>query len=328
MGLFNLFKDNSNTNTKGQLSNEERCGKAWLQIAKGRYRDEGLATMKQLGEEGFDEGYLAYAMFEQNEYVRKDYLKKAADAGNAEAMWQYANYLPHTYAADLGDPDDKAWLSLVTNAANGGCVDAMNELGNIYHRQGDYPRSMYWYAMAFYYGHPDGQISMRGISREWQNAGMPTGYEDGPDFNDDKYECAMIFLEMYASIPFDRSKLDSYFEMISRGTPLGAYFAIGFLENQGMEKTAFDAYDKFLTAKDPHGLKLYADVLLTGKGTGVNKQEAFKMCEKAANAGDRESMYITGLFQGVTNKNLGGYWLGKAYARGYDKAEDKLLQMV
>ena len=339
MKFFDYFKSNANDNTdvisdleKGErdMSDEERCGLAWLQIAGQKQMDKGLAAMRELGDEGFNEGYLALAMFMENPNGRKALLKKAADAGNAEAMWQYACTLQHSYAADTGDAKDKEWLSYCTKSAESGCADAMNELGNVFHRQKNYAESMYWYAMANYHGHDDaGRMSMPGIAKEWKAAGMPRNHIKGTTlFDDARFDCAMTFLELYAEVAVSHN-VDDIFRLALDGTPIAGYLAGDIYESQGLLEMAYKSFNAIAFENDPHGMKCCADMLMTGRGTQQRPDDAFRLYEKAANAGDLESMFVMGEYcRNKGENNKAAYWYGKAYARGYEPAETRLLQMA
>ena len=96
-----------------------------------------------------------------------------------------------------------------------------------------------------------------------------------------------------------------------------------------MLEMAYKTYNAIAFDNDPHGLKCYADMLMTGRGTNQRPTEAFKVYEKAAVAGDRESMFTMGeYYRNNGNINLSAYWYGKAYARGYEPAEARILQIA
>ncbi len=315
--------------SESELSNEERCGRAWIQIAGQKEKDKGLAEMRKLGDEGFDEGYLALAMFTENQNGRMALLKKAADTGNTEAKWQYTGFIQHSYAADSGDDKDREWLKYCIDAAEGGCADAMNELGNIFYRQKNYAESMYWYAMANYYGHKNGPVSVTGIAKEWRTVGMPRKYVKGtPGFDNARFICAITCLEIYAGAALTHN-VNELFKLALDGTPLAAYIAGDIYERKDMLEMAYKSYNAISFEHDPHGMKCYADMLLTGRGTDRRPEDAFKVYAKAAEAGDRESMFTMGeYYRNNSNKYLSAYWYGKAYARGYEPAETRLLQLV
>ena len=99
------------------------------------------------------------------------------------------------------DEKDNKWLNYCVIAAENDCVEAMNELGNVFHRQKNYPESMYWYAMAYANGKENGQTSMEGIAKEWKLAGAPRDYIKGTDrFDESRYKCAIWYLELYAGL--------------------------------------------------------------------------------------------------------------------------------
>lgn len=193
MGVFDFLKKD---NTEG-LSDREKYGYAWLQIAGQRNAVKGLKTMQALSDQGFIEGSIALAMFTENPSVRKALYKKAANLNHPEGLWGYAGCLEHSYIPDPDDPDDAEWEEYCLKAAQNGSVDAMNELGNVFSRRGQYPQSMYWYAMANANDFPNGQVSLRGLAREWYANGMPYEYEETDGFTEAKYKCALF----YRSLP-------------------------------------------------------------------------------------------------------------------------------
>jgi len=164
MGLFDFMKKDTET-----LSKEERYGKAWLMIVGQTKKAQGLQIMKELDQEGYSEATVVLSMFSDDNAQRKALVKKAADAGNVEGMWEYCGFLPHSYCPDPVDEDDARWEELCLAAAEGGSVDAMNEMGNVFNRRDSYAESMYWYAMA----NAHGQMSLEGIARKWEMNDAP-----------------------------------------------------------------------------------------------------------------------------------------------------------
>ena len=99
--------------------------------------------------------------------------------------------------------------------------------------------------------------------------------------------------------------------------------------HSGNLNMAFQAYKAIASEFDPHGLKCYADMLVTGRGTERNIKEAFEQYEEAAECGDIESMFTMGeYYRNEGKRNIAAYWYGKAYARGYAPAETRLIQMA
>ena len=321
--------DRSETEEEDILSQEELYGRAWLQIANKDHKEEGLASMRELDTELYDEASIALAMFTDDQDERRKLLDKAATMGNAEAMWQYLYYLPHSFATDADDEQDKTWLEYCVTAAENNSIDAMNELGNVFHRQKNYAESMYWYAMANANGKDNGQISMKGIAKEWSLAGSPRDHVKGTDmFDEARFKCALMYLELYSGLK-PTSNAKEIFELALDGTAIAGYLAGDIFESSGNLNMAFQAYKAIAFEYDPHGLKCYADMLLTGRGTEKNEEAAFMQYEEAAKLGDRESMFIMGeSLRAKGEVDLAAYWYGKAYARGYDPAEARLIQLA
>ena len=321
--------DRSTTEEKEQLSDTEMCGKAWLMIASQDHREDGLAAMRELDDDLFDEGSLALAMFTTDLEERKKLLEKAATMGNAEAMWQYSAYLPHTFAANSGSKQDETWLEYCVTAAENNNIEAMNELGNVFHRQKNYAESMYWYAMANSNGKENGQTSMEGIAKEWKLAGAPRDHVKGTSrFDEARFRCAVTYLEIYAGLT-PAISVKELFELALSGIAIAGYLAGDIYESSGNLEMAFQAYKAIAFEFDPHGIKCYADMLFTGRGIEKDIKEAFEQYEEAAECGDIESMFIMGeYYRNEGKKNLAAYWYGKAYARGYEPAETRLIQMA
>ena len=312
--------------TTKPLSNEERYGQAWLQIV-GNNRVQGLQKMKELSDAGFVEGSIALAMFTQNPEARKALYKKAADAGNSEGLWGYAGFLPHSFYSDPDDEDDALWERYCIEAAERGSVDAMNEMGNVFHRRENYAESMYWYAMANAHDHRDGQISMVGIAREWNDNGCPDEFENcSKRFDEARYKCAMSYLEMNSdqeiSIP-----PEEIVRMVFAGVPIAAYLAGDVFEGLGNYEMAYKMYNAISFENDPHGLRCLADMLFTGRGVEKDVESAIRMYTLAAEKGERVAMFIVGEFTKNTNKNLAAYWYGVSHSRGYEGSLQRLIQL-
>lgn len=323
MGLFDIFKKN----TSAELSDREKYGQAWLQIVGQKNRTKGLQTMRELSDKGFVEGSIALAMFTENTQDRKALYKKAADQNHPEGLWGYSGFLEHSYVPDPEDPDDAKWEAYCLKAAQHGSVDAMNELGNIFNRRGQYPQSMYWYAMANANDFPNGQMSLNGIARKWYNDGMPYEYEETEGFTEAKYKCAMFYLEMWADQEIT-TPIDEYIRLNLAGEPLAAYLTGDLFESAGNMEMAYRMYNAISHENDAHGLKCYADMLFTGRGVEKDVQGALRMYQLSAEQGDRAAMFVVGEFTRNQNANLAAYWYGVAHTRGYQNALQRLIQLA
>ena len=78
-----------------EISREEKYGQAWLYMASGRQSD-GIRLFEELDAAGYDEGSIALAMYTYDQTERERLVKKAADAGNYEGLWEYCGFLQHS----------------------------------------------------------------------------------------------------------------------------------------------------------------------------------------------------------------------------------------
>ena len=283
--------------------------------------------MKELSDKGFIEGTIALAMFTKNASEREALYKKAADQNHPEGLWGYSGFMEHSYIPDPDDPDDAEWETYCLKAAQNGCVDAMNELGNIFNRRGQYPQSMYWYAMANANDFPNCQKSLNGIARKWYNDDMPYDYEETEGFTEAKYKCAMFYLEMWAGQEIT-TPIDEYIKLNLAGEPLAAYLTGDVFESAGNMEMAYRMYNAIAHENDAHGLKCYADMLFAGRGVEKDRQGALRMYQMAAEKGDRAAMLVVGEFTRKQNANLAAYWYGVAHTRGYQNALQRLIQLA
>lgn len=329
MGFFGFGKKKTE-----QLPNDKaKYGKAWLLITGQREKELGLKMMKDLDASGFIEATIALSMFEEDMNEKKRLLKKAADAGNPEGLWQYSCFLPHSYCPNPDDPADALWEKYCTDAAERGSVDAMNELGNIFHRRKNYAESMYWYAMANANDQKDAQMSMFGITKEWKEAGCPREFVPGSaKFDKDRHFCAISSLEIYSNPGSDNSIVarssDLVYLLMAKHVPLAGYIITDFFESHKSDEMACQAYRVLADMQDPHGLKCYADMLFSGKGISPDVSSAIAMYAKAARLGERSAMFITAEFIKKKDKNLAAYWYGVSHTRGYGLSLQRLIQLA
>ncbi len=323
MGIFDFLRRKDITG----LSDREKCGYAWLQIVGQKNRARGLQIMRELSADGFIEGSIALAMFTENLQERKSLYKKAAGQNHPEGLWGYSGFLQHSFIPDPKNPSDVEWEKYCLKAAQNGCVDAMNELGNIFNRRNQYPQSMYWYAMANANDFPNGQISLNGIAQKWLSAGMPYEYEETEGFDKAKYKCALFYLEMWADQEISTS-IEEYVSLNLAGEPLAAYLTGDMFESAGNIEMAYRMYNAIAHENDAHGLKCYADMLFTGRGVQKDMQGALRMYQLSAERGDRAAMFVVGEFTKNQNENLAAFWYGVAYSRGYQPALQRLIQLT
>ena len=329
MGIFDIFKKKKETiddNTNNTQSNEEKYGEAWLLIVGQSEKERGIKMMRELDEIGFTEATIALSMFAEDSVERNTLIKKAADAGNTEGLWQYCCSLFHAYVPNFDNPADAYWLKNCLKAAEMGCADAMMELGNVFHRKGNYPESMYWYAMSNAYDHPSGQYSMECLAKEWVTKMCPRVFNKSANFNETRYKCAISYLELNSEINLSTSPED-FIKLVLDGEPIAAYFAGDLFESLGNEKTAFEMYSVLAKKGDAHALRCCVDMMFTGRGTTKNVMGAIQNYKKAAEAGDRTAMFVTAEFLKSNNKNMAAYWYGVSHSRGYSYSLDRLVQL-
>ncbi len=339
MSFFDKFKKKneptpSTQSTKAQndnlpqMSNEEKYGKAWLLIVGQKQKTQGLQMMRELDNVGFIEGTIALSMFCENLAERKALIKKAADAGNPEGLWEYCGFLPHSYVPDPNNSADALWEKNCLEAAEKGSVDAMNEMGNIFNRRGNYAESMYWYALANANDHPQGKVSMAGIARKWAQNGSPCEYVNGsPKFDEARHKVAIAYLKLNSNSKLGNS-LDDIIKLVHDGVPIAGYFAGDLFERIGNDEMAYTMYNALALENDAHALKCCGDMLFTGKGTQKDPQNAICMYIKAAEEGDRTAMFIAGEFTKANNKYLAAYWYGVSHSRGYMHSLQRMMQLA
>lgn len=330
MGLFsNLFHKDSFTQKfpEEPQNDKEYYGKAWLLIMSEK-KQQGLRIMQELDANGFIEATISLSMFSESPNEKLSLVKKAADANHPEGLWEYCCLLPHSYLPDPSNAADAQWERLCLEAAELGCVDAMNEMGNIFHRRKHYAESMYWYVMANANDHKDATTSMHGIAHEWLSAGAPYDFQTGSEkFNNSRHQCAIAYLELYADKELSVSLHEIMISALA-GEPIAAYLAADLFESSEQETMAYKAYNVIAAKNDAHGIKCLADMVYTGNGTERDPQTALRMYTMAANMGERSSMFILGEFIKQTNPYLAAYWYGVSHSRGYEHSLYRLYQLA
>ena len=319
LGILN-GKGKETINTK-----EEQYGRAWRLIVGQKQREKGFSIFRELSNNGFAEATIALSMFTQTMEERKNLISKIVPQKHPEALWQMCNLIPHTFYPDLENESNARRTKMCLDAAEMGSVDAMNEMGNICHRLGQYAESMYWYAMAQFNDHPDGKMSMQFIARKWEETGMPKEYSGGtPRFNKARFRAALTYLELYNELEPSTS-LHILIQDTLEGEPLSGYLTGDLFEQQENYEMAYKMYNALAFENDGHGLKCYADMLYTGRGVQQDLNSAVRTYKLAAENGDRAAMFITGEFTKQTNQNLAAYWYGVSHTRGYPYSLERLI---
>ena len=311
-----------------QLSKEERYGKYSLQGYQSGYWAEPMAEFQKLENEGFYEASIALGQFAQLSDKAKafEHFKKAATAGLAEAQWGCAGILGHEYIPDVKGKD-KEWYRYCLAAAQGGCCDAMNELGNIYQRQDNYLAAFYWYQKATWYEHPQGAYGLGGILDKWAKAGKPSldGNIDGVS----QMESTIVerAMKIYSG---DESYRPEYIkDLVHKATTEKSEFVPMFVAHLFEELIHNDTQAKnfYQVAGNNHsimGMKCIGDMLAYGKGCQQDMDKAFAWYRAAAEANEKTACFIMGEYYRLKNKNLAAYWYTKSFRRGYAPALDRL----
>lgn len=307
---------------------ESYYGRAWINIFD-KNREEGLFMMRSLCASDMIIAKVALAMFVSSPEERKALLLSAAELGNAEAMWQYSVMLPHSFAADKKNSQDSKWVMWCTKAAKAGCADAMNELGNLYHRRKAYAESMYWYAMANYHGHPQGSISIQGITQEWVSAGAPKKYTpNDEEFTKQRFQTALVLLEMNSGMNANEEAIEALVEAAMSGEKLAGYVAADFFEYTKNYEMTGKIYDALCVSNDALAMKCLGDMYVVGRGVPKDETKAYELYNRAAELGERSAMFIMGEHMKEQDMFAAAYWYGQAHACGNEYAQGRLKQLV
>lgn len=352
MGIFDFFKKKKVENVSSRqiqnsdketvsitstdsnapsLSKEERYGRASLVGYKTQNWSSVLVEFQKLENEGFGEASIALGQFAQiNDRTRAlEHFKKAAAAGIAEGAWGCAAIIGHGYIADITGKD-KLWYQYCLNSAQGGCCDAMNELGNMYNRKGDFLAAYYWYQMAAYYEHPQGYASVAGTINKWAQSGKPalSSSIDGVRPNDVK-NAISIFRCLTQQDKLDQQRMDQFMHaaMDDDNEIMGLFIGHFFEDTVKMDGNAKMGYQLAAHNNSIMGMKCLADMLAAGRGCERNMQNAFGWYQGAAGACEKTACFVMGEFTRQQNRNLAAYWYSVAFRRGYEPALTRLQQM-
>lgn len=308
---------------------QELMGKAWLMIVGRTNRAVGIEIMTDLEQKGIIEAAFSLARFTKDRDQRKQLLKKVANTGHSEGMFQYAYILPHSSCPNPENEDDAYWESLISDAAEKGCVKAMHEMGNIYRHRQNFAESMYWYSMTFYNNHIPYQFYIEDLAQAWKEAGMPRNYHKGSSkFDEARFKCACLQLEIFSrqktNFPIDELVRMATFQQV----PFAGYIAGEIYEAYGNYRMATTVFKILSHENDLLGLRRYGDMLMLGIGCEKNIERAKKMYTEAANRGEYISMYALGQLMRESNKNMAAFWYGLSSAYNYGNALRKLLKLT
>ena len=281
--------------------------------------------------DGFSEASITLAQLAQinDEEKALKFFKIGAEAGNAEAAWGAAAILGHGYEPDI-EGEDKLWYHYCLQAAQGGCPDAMHELGKGYHHLGNYLAAYYWFQLAMWYEHPEAQYSVNGIISTYQKAGSPDVVSEIDGVPNGEVEHAKRFF----GIVTGKTRMVPNFveDAIGEGLNDGviflnlfmAHFMEEFFKNDEQAKTFYQlaAHNESII-----GMKCLGDMLAYGKGCQQNMQNAVSWYIGAAEKGEKTACFIMGELYRKQNKDLAAFWYAKALRRGYEPARKRLLQL-
>lgn len=320
----------SGEDTKASIDAMRQYGKAFLQLLDPNTRDAGYAEIEKI-ESSYPEAGVVLGQYYNgiDQQKAKKHFKIAANAEIAEGQWEYANIIPHSDIPDDSDIMDKEWVKYCLAAAEGGCADAANEMGNICHRKGFLEESTYWYGMAYALEHPAGITSLKGITQKWKQKGISSefkGYTDS--FSEERHATALLILEIFTQSATTKT-LDNLMSLALKGETLAGFLLAEIFEKNNHDDMAYKVYNALAFGNHPYALRCYADMLLAGKGTARDIEGAFRMYEKAAKGGNSTAMFAMGQKAVKTGDNdLAACWFGQAYTRGMDMAGEWLSKLA
>lgn len=316
---------------KPSMSLQERYGKASLKGYKTGKWSEAMVEFQKLEDEGFGEASIALGQYAQMNDKAKAlaHFRKAAAKGVAEGAWGCAAIIGHAYQADINGVD-KEWYKYCLQAAQGGCCDAMNELGNMYNRINDYLGAFYWYQMAAYYEHPQGYNAVGGTLAKYMSAGKPAiaSTIDGVCPKDVK-NAISIFRCMTQQDKLDQPRMDAFMQaaMEDDNEIMGLFIGHFFEDTVKMDGNAKMGYQLAAHNNSIMGMKCLADMQAYGKGCERNMQAAAGWYQGASERCEKTACFIMGEFMRKQNPDLAAYYYAVALRRGYDPALTRLQQM-
>jgi TPR repeat protein len=260
-----------------------------------------------------------------------EWIKKAADAGNADAQNElgqiylqdkYSNYneallwfnkaakqkytpainnLARMYEIGLGIAQNRETaLKYYKMSADLGDVFAMAYLGSYYLHIQDYENSFKWYEKAAEAGDAESEFYLGAF------------YENG------------------LSVPKDARRAVVWYEKSAAKNYVEAQFALAELYNSKKEyKKALDIYVEMSNAGNAGAQKRLGDMYYYGYGVKKNFGEAFKWYETAANQSLPDAMFMLGkmYYSGTgvkMNKAKGGELIEEAAELGLPDAQEEL----
>ena len=313
-------KTNSNA-AAPELSLEERYGKASLAAYKGGSWSVAEKEFIKLESEGCTEASVALGQL----YTQKDnakaieHFRKAADRGVAEAAWGVAALLGHEYVPSI-DGTDAEWFKYCLIAANGGCNDAMNELGNVYKRMNKSFASFYWYLKAAYYEHRDGWFSVQATVNNIKANPSLEETEDIRGISKEESDNARKILHVFSGKDrLDQARMDEFMHAAMGDTEIMGMFIGNFFEQQKMDGNSKLGYQLAAHSNSIIGMKCLADMQAAGRGCERDMQKALEWYQGAAEAGHAQSAFVVA--QMYRNRPyMAAYWYSVAIRRGFHPA--------
>ncbi len=308
------------------IDDMEQYGKLYLQLLNPAAREAAYAEMIKM-EPYFPEAGVALGQYYngQGDYKAKLHFKRAADAQIHEGEWSYANMLKHSYIPDRNIPEDAEYEDYCLRAAEGGSPDAANEVGNICNRRGCIAEAAYWYALAYFFEQPQAAQSVNGIVQKWISAEKIEEFKAGTShYTETRHKAAICFLKTMTG----ENMLDDLMVLNLGGDTLAGLTAAFVYKTAKNNELTYQAYNILAFENHPHVLRCYADMLLAGRGTRRDVENAMRIYEKAAKDGNAPAMYAMGqkaVREG--NRYLAACWFGQAYARGMEQAGEWLVKI-
>ncbi len=301
---------------------QQKYGAAFMTLFDKDTRTAGYKKLEELEPDLPEAGVVVGQWYAASDMDKaSEHFKKAADAGIAEGYWGLATCMEHSYIPDPDIPNDTLWEDYCLKAAEGGCKDAVNELGNICSRRKCYVEALYWYQMAAFLEQQNASISIKGVTSRWIAEGKPEEYKAGTkNLTKDRFETASIILKIYTG---ESAEAFSHrlMQLALAGENLAGFFVASIFEQNNNKEMAFRVYNALAFDNHPHALRCYADCKMTGTGTDREVDTALEYYEKSASAGEPASMFVMAQHALRENdKSMAAYWAGCAYTRGYTAA--------
>lgn len=308
------------------LENMRRYGKYMLLLLDEDTREAGYTALEKM-ESVFPEAAINVGQYYNGidpQKAKKHFLV-AADKGIAEAQWCYSQLMPHPTVLDFSVVEDREYLKYCLAAAEGGCSDAANEMGNICYRKEFYEEATYWYGMAYALEHPSGLAGVKGITKEWAKKGISKEFRAHIDgFTEERHATSLLLYKMFNQ-SLDVADIDDLMALAMKGENLAGFIAGLIFEQHNKDDMAYKVYNVLAFENHPHALRCYADMLLAGKGTKRDVNAAFRFYEQAAKGGNATAMFAMGQLAAKSgDKYLAACWFGQAYSRGMDMAGESL----